>query len=481
MANTVESQTIVRAVEAVQPTIARISAAVWELAEVGLHEVESANVHLRELVGAGFRIVSTGTAGVPTAFLAEWTQGEGEPRIGFLAEYDALPGLGNAPVPRQEPRADGKSSGHGCGHNLIGAGLTGAAIALKALMEAHGIPGTLRVYGCAAEETEGAKVYMAREGLFDDLDACLHWHPGPIAAVINVRMAANDSLKIEFHGTKAHAGIEPWKGRSALHAMEVAAHSVNLMREHLEPTARLHYVFEAAGTAPNVVTDYTRIWMKVRDADRRRVNAATAWIRQIAEAAALATQTRAHVIHYYGVHDLLPNTPLAERMQQHLEHVGTPSWTKEEQAFARACQRELGLPEHGLARQVVPLQHEPTIGGSSDVAEASWATPTMGIVMPSLPLHASLHTWAATACAGMSIGLQGAVAAAHVLTRMGLDLLSDAELRAAARADLARRKGNYAYQSPLPSEQRQPLNLPQWLNSDGSVEAVAGMEQLAPP
>jgi aminobenzoyl-glutamate utilization protein B len=462
-----------------QPAVARISAEVWELAEVGLHEVESARVHLRELAAAGFHTVSTGTAGVPTAFVAEWSQGEGGPKVGFLAEYDALPGLGNAAVPRQEPRADGKASGHGCGHNLLGAGLTGAAIAAKAVMEARGIPGTLRVYGCAAEETEGAKVYMAREGLFADLDACLHWHPGPIAAVINVRMAANDALKIEFRGKSAHAGIEPWNGRSALHAMELAAHGLNLMREHLEPTARLHYVFEAAGAAPNVVTDYARMWMKVRNADRPRVNAMTDWIRQIAEGAALATQTRANVIHYYGVHDLLPNTPLAERMQRHLERVGVPQWSAEEQAFAQACQRELGLPEHGLAQKALPLQPEPTIGGSSDVAEASWNTPTMGITMPTLPLHTSLHTWAATACAGMSIGLRGATAAAHVLALTALDLLTDAELRAAARADFVRRTAGYTYRSPLPPEQRQPLYLPEWLNSDGSAEAVAAMEHMA--
>jgi aminobenzoyl-glutamate utilization protein B len=471
---------ITQALAAAQPAIERIAAEVWDLAEVGLHEVASMQVHLRELEAAGFTVVSTGTAGVPTAFVAEWTQGAGGPKVGFLAEYDALPGLGNAAVPRQEPRADGKTSGHGCGHNLLGAGLSGAAIATKAVMEARAIPGTLRVYGCAAEETEGAKVYMAREGLFADLDACLHWHPGPIAAVINVRMAANDGLKIEFHGKSAHAGIAPWEGRSALHALELAAHGINLMREHLEPTARLHYVFEAAGTAPNVVTDYAKIWMKVREADRARVNAMTAWIRQIAEGAALATQTSAKVIHYYGVHDLLPNTPLAERMQQHLERVGAPEWSDAEQAFARACQREMGLPEHGLAGKVLPLQREPTIGGSSDVAEASWNTPTMGIAMPTMPLHTSLHTWATTACAGMSIGLQGTLAAAHVLTLTALDILSDAELRDAARADFARRTADYSYQSPLPSEQRQPLNLPAWLNSDGSVEAVAGMEQLTP-
>lgn len=182
--------------------------------------------------------MSTATSGLPTAFVAEWRQADGGPKIGFLLEYDALPGLGNAAVPRREERADGIRSGHGCGHNLLGAALTGAAIAAKGKMLANRIPGTLRVYGCAAEEVEGAKVFMARDGLFDDLGAALHWHPGPDAAVLNFRLAATQILRLEFHGRSAHAGMEPWSGRSALHALELAAHGINVMREHLEPTGQ---------------------------------------------------------------------------------------------------------------------------------------------------------------------------------------------------------------------------------------------------
>lgn len=463
-----------QAIDAARPAIERICAEVWELAELSLHEVHSSAVHIRELEAAGFTVTGVGAAGVPTAFVAEWRQGDG-PKIGFLPEYDALPGLGNAAVPRQEARADGQTSGHGCGHNLLGAGLTGAAIAVKHAMQAANVPGTLRVYGCAAEEVEGAKVYMAREGLFNDLDACFHWHPAPIAAVINARMAANNSIKIEFHGRTAHAGIEPWQGRSALDAMEVAAHAINLMREHLEPTARTHYIYEAGGVAPNIVPDYARMWLKVRDADRARVNATTEWVRQIADGAALATQTRASVNVYYGLHDLLPNTPLAERMQAILERVGPPAWSEAEQAFARACQQEMGVAEKGLATNVIPLQKEPTIGGSSDVGDVSWCTPTMGVIMPTLPLGVSLHTWPVTACGGTSIGLKGALAAATVLAMTALDVLTDADLRRAARADFDRRTEGFTYVSPLPPEQTRPLGLPEWMNSDGSAEAVEAL------
>ena len=475
--NTDDSE-VTQAVESTAAAIDRIASEVWELAEIGLEEVESAAVHTRELAAAGFTITSTGTAGVPTAFVAEWRQGNG-PIIGFLPEYDALPGLGNAAGPRQEARADGKSSGHGCGHNLLGAALTGAAIAVKQVMEKHNVPGVLRVYGAAAEETEGAKAYMAREGLFDDLDACFHWHPAPIAGVINVRMAAVNKMRIEFHGHAAHAGLEPWKGRSALHAMELAAHGLNLMREHLEPTARTHYVYEAAGMAPNVVVDYARMWLVVRDEDRARVVATTEWVKQIADGAAMATQTRAVVNLYYGLHDLLPNTPLAEHMQSVLERVGPPAWSEEEQAFARKIQQQMGLPEKGLATTIFPLQTNRTVGGSSDVAEASWNTPTMGIVMPTFPLNIALHTWPVTACGGMSIGLKGALTAARVLAIAALDVLTDEKLCAAARADFEKRRAGYTYVSPLPPEQKQPYGLPAWLNVDGSAEALGELEKQA--
>ena len=446
--------TVAAGLDAAHPAIERISAEVWDLAELSLEEVESAKVHVRELEDAGFT-VETGTSGISTAFVAERRFGDG-PVVGFLAEYDALPGLGNEAVPRQEPRADGKTSGHGCGHNLLGAALTGAAIATASAVERAGGVGTVRVYGCAAEEAEGAKVYMARDGLFDDVDACLHWHPWSIAGVMNMRLAAVNTIRLAFHGRTAHAGMEPWSGRSALDALELAAHAINLMREHVEPTARTHYIYEDGGAAPNVVPDYARMLLLVRDIDRAHVLATTEWVKQIAEGAALATQTRAEVEVFFGMYDLLPNTPLAERMQRHLEDVGVPAWADEEQAFARECQASMGLPETGLAEQVLPLQPEVAIGGASDVADVSWNAPTMGVVIPTVPLGVSMHTWAVTACGGMSIGLKGALTAADVLTRTALDVLTDAELRADARADFERRTDGIEYVSPIPEGQAGP-------------------------
>jgi aminobenzoyl-glutamate utilization protein B len=451
-----------QAVEQTRPTIDRLAGELWQLAELSLEEVKSAQMIMDVLRGEGFTITSKGTANVPTAFIAEW--GTEKPILGILVEYDALPGLGNEPVPQKQPRKDQVASGHGCGHNLLGSAAVGAAIALKNLMAEHHIPGTLRVFGCAAEETEGAKVYMAREGLFDDLDVALHWHPGDDAAVSNSRTAATNSIRIEFFGKAAHAGGVPWLGRSAVHAAELCAHGINLMREHVEPTARIHYVFEKGGEAPNVVPDYARIRLYVRDIDREHVEASTAWLKQIVEGAALATQTRGVALVYSGIYDLLPNRPLAERMQAHLERIGIPAYTDAEQTFAKDLQDNFGIEKQGMASTAIPLpDDEPAFGYSTDVGDVSWCTPTMGCGMPTVPLGIGMHTWAATASHGTSIGLKGAFYAARVLAATGIDILTDAGLRQAARADFLRRTDGKPYVSPLGPEMKRPLEIPDWV------------------
>lgn len=462
MTTPVSFERIDQAVEQVRPTMARIASELWQLAELSLQEVRSERLIMQILQEEGFTITNKGTANVPTAFIAEW--GTGNPALGVLVEYDALPGLGNQAVPYQEPRNDQVASGHGCGHNLLGSAAIGTAIALKRLMIEYHLPGTLRVYGCAAEETEGAKIYMAREGLFDDLDAVLHWHPGADATVSHHRSAAVNSLRIEFFGKAAHAGGAPWLGRSAVHAAELCAHGINLMREHVEPTARIHYIFEKGGEAPNVVPDYARIRLYVRDIDRAHVEASTIWLKQITEGAALATQTRVQTLVYSGMYDLLPNSPLAERMQSHLERIGVPSYTDEERDFARELQRNFGVEPQGMATTHTALSvHEPTFGFSTDVGDVSWCTPTVGCGMPTVPMEVGLHTWAATACHGTSIGLKGAIQAARLLTATGVDILTDAHLRQAARADFERRTNGKPYISPLGPEMVRPLEIPTWV------------------
>jgi aminobenzoyl-glutamate utilization protein B len=462
---------VMDAVEKVGPVIERIGLEVWQEAELSQVEHQSAQIHIRELEAAGFKVTSKGTCGYVAAFMAEWSQGKGGPKVGFLPEYDALPGLGNETVPEQKPRDNGNTNGHGCGHNQIGAGCTGAAIALKQLMEKESLPGTIRVYGCAAEEKEGVKPQMARDGFFNDLDAALAWHPAPLAIVGAVRTAANNHIEIEFHGRTAHAGVAPWEGRSALHAAELFVHGLNLMREHVVPTTRIQYIILEGGLATNVVTDHTKIRLCIRDQNRAGVEATTEWARQVAEGAAMATQTRADFRVVFGLWDLLPNSPLIERTYANFEKVGMPKWTDEEQAFARTCQKNMGVPEKGLAAKVVYLPSDQTVGGGTDVGDISWNTPSCVFSVPTLPLGVGLHTWAATACGGMSVGVKGGVTAAAVMTATGYDLMTDAKLREAARADYEKRKGSTKYVCAVPTGQVGPSSL-------GTLESKVGSDEL---
>lgn len=465
----------VRAAEAAvarhSDAILRIRREVWELAELSLVEVRSFRIHLRELEAAGFRTVSVGASGFPTAFVSEWSQGKGGPVIAYLPEYDALPGLGNAPEPRQTRAAAGISDGHGCGHDMLGAGCTGAALALKAMMQDSGTPGTVRVFGCAAEEVEGAKVYFVRDGLFEDVDAALAWHPAPIAVTGEISTAAMAAINVRFKGRTAHAGNTPWDGRSALKGAELFGIGLQFMREHVHPTTRIHYIYENTGVAPNIVPDFSQVWLTMRGADGPAVSELVRWARDVAAGAALMTQTEVEFQVYYGMTELVPNLPLIGLAQSHME-ARPPVWTDAEQQFARACQREMGLPEDGLATEVLAPLPPTRVGGSSDLGDVSKVTPLGVFGWPTAGLGTSLHTWAITACGGMSIGDRASLDTARILAGMGYDLMTNPELREAAKADLARRLETAPYEPLLPQEMKAPRGVPEWLRKTGLDDFV---------
>jgi aminobenzoyl-glutamate utilization protein B len=317
---------------------------------------------------------------------------------------------------------------------------------------------------------------MARDGLFDDLDACLAWHPAPVAGTGSVSTAASNAHKIKFHGRTAHAGNTPWEGRSALKAAELFAHGINLMREHVLPTARIHYVYEAAGVAPNVVPDFAQIWLTIRDTKRPQVEAMTAWAKQIAEGAAMATQTRAEVDVYFGLYELVPNLPMIGLVHRHM--MAAPlEWTDAEQAFARACQKEMKLPETGMATRVLPIIGNMSVGASTDIGDVSYNAPVGVFGWPTMPLGVSLHTWAVTACGGMSIGEKASLATARILAGAGYDVMTDTALRAAARADLVRRRAGAAFVSPISKEQK-PVGIPPHLLKTGEDEIMSPLRTL---
>lgn len=464
----VQPNELFAAVDKVQPVIENVALTVWKHSELSLVEVKSSVFLMDVLQKNGYKITSKGTSQVPTAFIAEY--GSGKPIIGIMTEYDALPELGTQPTPNKTPREDGVTSGHGCGHNLIAAGGVGSALALKNLMEKHKVQGTIRVYGAAAEESEGAKVYMARDGLFDDVDAILHWHPNNVAGLWYSRSAAVGMLYVEFNGKTAHAGFEPWKGRSALDAIEQFCHGVNLMREHVEPTARIQYIITNGGTAPNVVPDFASLKMIYRDIDRAHVDESMKWLKDIAKGAALATQTKYLAVNYFGMHDLLPNTTMATRMQQHLEAAGIPEYTDSEITFAKEIQKSAGVESTGMTKSIIPLPAQiPTIGGSTDVGDASWITPTMGTFMPTIPENIGVHTWMATSTHGMSIGVKGATQAAKVLTATGWDLMTDKKFLAEAQAEFKEHTKDFTYKSPIPDIIKEPVLLPDEMRKHESV------------
>jgi len=451
-----EKQTALAQVDALSSEIHLMAMRLWDYSETALLEAQSAEFLTALLEEEGF-VVERGVAGMPTAFVASW--GSGTPVLGVLAEYDALPGVGNAPVPHREKRADGVTAGQGCGHNLFGAGSVGAAIALKRTMEARGLDGTVKLFGSPAEETVVGKVYMAKAGVFDGLDAVLDWHPSLETQVRNQTGRAMNNFEVEFFGQAAHGAADPWNGRSALDAVELMNHGVNMMREHIRPSARIHYVIPAAGEAPNVVPEYARVWYYVREEDREKVEEYYDWVLKIAEGAALATRTTHQVQLITGVHETLLNRPLQEAMQRNLEIVGAPEFSEEYRTFARELQSSLGIEEKGLDTEVKPLadEPEPVSGGSTDVAEVSYIAPTVSVRITSAAADIPWHSWATAASHGTEGAVQAARTAAKVLALTGVEILTDPELRQRARAFFEEKTGGQPYESPIPADQPPPL------------------------
>ncbi len=442
-------------VDARAEALTGVSDRLWRLAETGLREHRSAATLADYLEGEGFE-VERGVAGMPTAFVARW--GSGEPVVGILAEYDALPGISNAAEPTRTPLEAG-APGHGCGHNLFGAGSVGAAVAAKVVLEAGGLPGTVVLYGTPAEETLIGKVYMAKAGLFDEADVVLDWHPGHETKAGYERSRAMNNFAVEFHGRTAHGASDPWNGRSALDAVELMNHAVNMMREHLPPSIRIHYVIEDGGGAPNVVPDYARVWYYVRDLEREGVEHAYAWMLKAAEGAALATETTHEVELITGVHSYLLNRTLTEVLDRNLAVVGAPEWTGAEQDFARRIQRETGKEEQGMFEgiEALPDEEVPAQGGSTDVAEVSRIAPTAKISVASSPRDTPWHAWPVVAAGGMSIGHKAMLTAARTLAATVVELAVSPDVVAAARAEFDERMGGETYVSPIPPDQAPPV------------------------
>jgi aminobenzoyl-glutamate utilization protein B len=443
---------------------------IWAHPEVALAETHACGLHADTLASDGFT-VTRNVGGLPTAMMASW--GSGGPVIGFLGEYDALPDLSQQAQPTQQQLVKG-GPGHGCGHNLLGVASLAAAMALKAWLEQTGRPGTVRYYGCPAEEVGAGKVFMARAGVFDDLDAAFTWHPGSYNSARPGSSLAIDHIKFRFHGTTAHAAASPELGRSALDAVELTNIGVNFLREHVIDSARIHYVITNGGGQPNVVPAEAEVWYYIRAPKRDQVEAITERVRAIARGAAIMTETRLEERDFHGLHNYLANHVLTGLCFEVMQELGGIEFSAEERAFAQGvvdgypaeiragAVRSLELPDEvtsqPLLGEILPLATaEKRVGGSTDVAEVSWIAPTAQITTTCWALGVPGHSWGITATGGMSIGHKGMLHAAKIMGVTAAQLWDAPELLQQARDEFTKTTGGRPYRAPVPEGAEPPL------------------------
>ena len=435
---------------------AGIAHKIWEWAELGYQEDQSSSLLKETLKKNGFTI-EEGVVGMPTAFVASY--GSGSPIIGILAEYDALPGVSQEAVPTQKMRIEG-GSGHACGHHLFGTGSSAAAIAVKDWLAKSKKGGTIRLYGTPAEEGGAGKVYMVRGGLFDDVDAVLHWHPGSMNGASPRSSLANKSAKFRFKGIPAHAAGAPQKGRSALDGVEAMNYMVNLMREHIPQASRIHYVITRGGEAPNVVPGFAEVYYYVRHPQAEEVDRLFKRVIKAAEGAATGTGTTMEYEVIHGIYNLVPNEALAEVMHKNLSIVGGFSYTDEEKTFANKIREsyETNAPLTNSER-VMPYVVEKSVGGgSTDVGDISWVVPTTGMSAATWVPGTFAHSWQAVAAGGMSIGHKGMMVAAKTIYLTAVDLFNDPEVLARSKAELNEKRGaDFVYKALL-GDREPPLD-----------------------
>ena len=441
-------QSIIANVERNYEQLTDLSDKIWSYEEIAFRETQSSAALAEYARNNGFR-VKTGVAEIPTALVAEY--GSGKPIIGILGEFDALPGLSQKTVPEKDPLHEG-GNGHGCGHNLFGVASLGAAVAVKELIEAGKLKGTVRFYGTPAEEKFFGKLWMIRAGLFDDVDIVMDWHPAAeTKANVQSSLALVDFI-VEFYGQAAHASGDPWNGRSASDAMELYTSGINYFREHVKPTVRIHYHIQDGGKVVNVVPDYAKLWVRVRDTKRKGLEEVWTHVEKMAEGAAIMARVEHKVTLVSGIHEILVNRTGGAEMQKNLEYLGAIQYTEEEQAFAKGIQRAVYKEELGIESKIEPLEEtlEHPMGGSTDVGDVSFVVPTIRLSATTAPKGTPWHSWAVVACGGMSIGHKGMAYAAKALGMTMVELFENEELRKEVKAEYKERKGDYIYKGIVP-------------------------------
>lgn len=438
---------IIASVEAHKENLIKISDSIWTLAETAFNESKSAEV-LADYAEKNGLTVTRGVADIPTAFTA--TYGSGKPVISVLGEFDALPGLSQKTEPTKNPRING-APGHGCGHNMFGAASLGAAIAIKEQIEAGKLKGTVKFLGTPAEEKYFAKVWMVEAGLWDDVDVNVSWHPGAnIEADVQSGLSLIDFI-VEFYGQAAHASADPWNGRSASDALELYTTGMNYYREHILPTSRIHYHIQDGGQVVNVVPDYSKIWVRVRDPKRKVMLPTYERVKKMAEGAAIMANVDYKISLVSGIYEVLVNRAGGEIMQKNLELLGPISYTADEITFGKAIQNATGKPEIGMDSKIQPLRETEKSpgGGSTDVGDVSWNVPNINLSVTVAPKDTPWHSWAVVACGGMSIGHKGMVYASKAMAMTMADLFDNPKLVEKVKEEFKTRKGDEKYEAMI--------------------------------
>ncbi len=463
-------------IESNQKSFTDLSDSVWGFAELGYKEVQSSKLLIEALEQEGFK-VQKGLAEIPTAFVGTYSRGAG-PVIAILGEFDALPGLSQDCVPYRKPLVSG-APGHGCGHNLLGVAGLAACFALKHALDAGDIQGTVRYYGCPAEEGGAAKAFMAKAGVFDDVDICITWHPDHVNSTMWANFLANYRVGFKFHGKPAHAAADPYNGRSALDAVELMNVGVNYLREHMIPGARVHYsIINGGGPAPNVVQAEAESMYAIRAPRTDQLNPLYERVKDIARGAALMTGTQLDIELYSGMSNLLLNETVNNVLQSKLEEVGAPKFSEEDFAFAKEISKtipegsfEESAPSYGLSTDQVAamkdrLLHEDVLPafkpeliqwGSTDVGDVSWVVPTGQISTACCALGTPGHSWQIVAQGRMSIGHKGMLYAAKVMAAAAVEFMQKPDLVRQAQDEYKKRRAASDYVSPIPDGLKPPL------------------------
>lgn len=433
----------------------QIALQIWKAAEPGYQELESSKLLADQLESAGFN-VQRSVAGIPTAFTAEF--GSGQPVIGILGEFDALPGLSQTAAPERSPREDSNSYGHGCGHHLFGTASMSAAIAIAEQIRSGNLSGTIRFYGCPAEEGGSAKVFLVQAGLFQDCAVVLHWHPSSKNAAGDKSSLARIAVKYRFHGRAAHAAGSPEQGRSALDAVALTNHAAELLREHTPEGTRIHHVITAGGEAPNVVPAFAEVYYYIRHPEAKVLKPLYDRLELCAKGAAMATETRLEVVYEGGIREILPNQTLAKEVAVHLKSLNDLKYNEQDLPFVVRMRDAIPNPLPLDSIQRVEDVSGTVGNGSTDVGDVSWVVPTVGFSTACWVPGTPGHSWQAVACGGHPIAEQGMHLAARTLAVCALQLMTDDEILQRAAAEFRQRLAGTAYESLMRPGQKPPLD-----------------------